>query len=262
MRQIADANGVVTLAQAFDPFGNSIWKSGSSSGNYGYAGEWMDATGLQYLRARYYAAQQGRFISEDPYPGTLTQPASLTPYICALNNPVRYTDPSGEIVPIFAIAGIGFAAGAIYDAYQQTNGFTNFCGYNIAQTLAMGVGGAAAATSAVILAVSGVGMVGMGLQGAVLGLSSLGLSGSVLTSTFIAGTTAVGWSSTAMAWLFTSTSSADSIRQTLTAAATRAQNNVASGNGPVHGTRVYTAFAQEVRALGQPNLNPEVSYLT
>ncbi|WP_083522196.1 RHS repeat-associated core domain-containing protein [Longilinea arvoryzae] len=226
-------------------------QTGTGSSSYSYAGEWTDATGLQYLRARYYSPAQGWFISEDPFPGLLTQPASLTPYVYALNNPVLYTDPSGEIVPIFAIAGIGFAAGAIYDAYQQTNGFTNFCGYNIAQTLAMGVGGAAAATSAVIMAVSGVGLVGMGLQGAVLGLSSLGLSGSILTSTFIAGTTAIGWSSTAMAWLFTSTSSVDSIRQTLSSAATQAQNNVANGNGSVHGTRVHTEFRGLINNLGR-----------
>ena len=66
--------------------------------SYGYAGEWTDASELQYLRARYYLPATGRFISKDPFPGLLTQPASLTPYVYALNNPVLFTDPSGLYV--------------------------------------------------------------------------------------------------------------------------------------------------------------------
>ena len=72
--------------------------SGLGGGNYGYAGEWTDSSGLQYLRARYYSPSTGRFISKDPFPGLLTQPASLTPYVYALNSPVLYSDPSGEFV--------------------------------------------------------------------------------------------------------------------------------------------------------------------
>jgi hypothetical protein len=119
-----------------------------------------------------------------------------------INNPVQLTDPSGEIAPILFITGIGFVVGAFLNAYQQTNGFSNFCHYDILQTLAWGVGGAAAATSFAIMAVSGVGLLGMGLQGVGLGISGLGFSGSLSTSLFIAGTSTLGWSSTAMGWLF------------------------------------------------------------
>jgi RHS repeat-associated protein len=206
VRQLAGQDGSVSFEQTFDPFGNPIRQSGQGGSPYGYAGEWTDSSGLQYLRARYYAPSQGRFLTKDPFPGTLTQPTSLTPYTYALNNPVLYTDPSGQFIPILAIAGIGFAAGAIYDAYRQTNGFTNFCHYDIVETLAWGVGGAAAATTATIMAVSGVGLVGMGLQGTALGLSGLGISGSVSTSIFIAGSSAVGWSSTTIALLFSNIS--------------------------------------------------------
>ncbi len=177
--------------------------SGLGGGSYGYAGEWTDSSGLQYLRARYYSPATGRFISKDPFPGLQSQPASLTPYVYALNNPVLYSDPSGEFVPILAIAGLGFAAGAIINTYQQTNGFSSFCDFDIVEALAWGVGGAAAATSFTIMAVSGVGLIGMGIQGVALGLSSIGISASVSTSVFIAGSTAWGWSSTAMIWLST-----------------------------------------------------------
>lgn len=48
----------------------------------------LTGTGLQYLRARYYDPQTGRFLSRDPLPGG-------HPYAYAGNNPVRYVDPSG-----------------------------------------------------------------------------------------------------------------------------------------------------------------------
>jgi hypothetical protein len=48
-----------------------------------------------YLRARWYAPGQGRFVSEDPFAGFATRPYSLHAYQYAYSNPVRWTDPSG-----------------------------------------------------------------------------------------------------------------------------------------------------------------------
>jgi len=114
VRQLADSNGYVSLEQNFDLFGSLLNQSGDSFSQYGYAGEWTDATGLQYLRARYYAPSQGRFLTRDPFPGVMGMPATLHPYVYALNNPVLYTDPSEEVVCLPAIlligAGIGGAA--------------------------------------------------------------------------------------------------------------------------------------------------------
>lgn len=47
----------------------------------------------------------------------------------------------------------------------------------------------------------------------------------------------------------------------LAGAASRAASNVGPGSGSVHGTRVHTAFADEVAALGRSDLFSEVSYL-
>ena len=159
---------------------------------------------MQNLRARYYSPAQGRFSTRDPFSGTLSNPVTLNPYSYAANNPLLYTDPSGKFIPILAIGLIGFAAGAIYDAYQQTNGFTNFCHFDILETLAWGVGGAAAATTITIMAVSGVGFSGMGLQGAALGLSELGIASAASTSLWVGGSSAIGWATIASTWLFTS----------------------------------------------------------
>ncbi len=116
VRQVAGAGGFPSFAQEFDPYGNNTGFAGRGSSHYGFAGEWIDSTGLQYLRARYYSPAQGRFISRDPFPGIISQPASLNPYAYALNNPVLYTDPSGEFVEtIFDAAMLGYDLFTIID---------------------------------------------------------------------------------------------------------------------------------------------------
>ena len=117
VRQVANASGVVGDPWAFDPFGNPVGSSGSSP--YGFAGEWTDGTGLQYLRARYYSPEQGRFITRDPFPGYLNQPSTLNPYIYGLNDPATLTDPSGEN-PFLIVGGLGgLLGGAIYGYGSQ-----------------------------------------------------------------------------------------------------------------------------------------------
>ena len=62
-----------------------------------YSGEYQDAPGRQYLRARYYDANVGRFLTEDTYRGDTANPGSLNLYTYVANNPLSYADPSGHI---------------------------------------------------------------------------------------------------------------------------------------------------------------------
>ena len=55
---------------------------------WSYTGEQNDPTGLEYLRARYYDASTGRFLSQDPLP-------LLQRYAYANDNPANLVDPSG-----------------------------------------------------------------------------------------------------------------------------------------------------------------------
>jgi RHS repeat-associated protein len=75
-----------------------------------YRGEAFDAsTKLQYLRARFYDASQGRFTSLDPYQGDMRSPMSQHGYMYAHANAVSHGDPSGmfiEYVGTLAVAGI------------------------------------------------------------------------------------------------------------------------------------------------------------
>jgi RHS repeat-associated protein len=54
-------------------------------------------TGLDYFGARYFANNQGRFISVDPFLGSgrATMPQSWNKYSYVLNNPLRLVDPDG-----------------------------------------------------------------------------------------------------------------------------------------------------------------------
>jgi RHS repeat-associated protein len=99
VRQLADADGQVSLAQSYDPFGNAFESAGSGQSEFGYTGEWHESyTNLLFLRARYYGSAQGRFLSKDPFPGSVQHPGTLHAFAYVTNNPVNYTDPSGYIL--------------------------------------------------------------------------------------------------------------------------------------------------------------------
>ena len=77
-----------------------ISTAGAAYGSpYGYNGEYSHAlTGLQYLRARYYDAATGSFISKDSYAGNIRNILSMNRYTYGENNPLGYADPGGHSV--------------------------------------------------------------------------------------------------------------------------------------------------------------------
>lgn len=56
-------------------------------------------TGLDYFGARYFSGAQGRFTTVDPsmLSAVMANPQSWNRYTYALNNPLRYVDPNGEL---------------------------------------------------------------------------------------------------------------------------------------------------------------------
>ena len=93
-RQAVDAGATVVATREWTPYGVEV--NGAQSG-LGFTGEWFDAeVGLQYLRARWYDVEVGRFTSEDPWEGDDRQPQTLHAYVYALGNPMNFTDPSGK----------------------------------------------------------------------------------------------------------------------------------------------------------------------
>ncbi len=88
----------------YDAFGELHSSTGSTANDYLLTGQQYDAaTGLYFLRARYYDPAIGRFLSQDPYPVNTGNPMELNRYVYTANNPVNYADPSGLLADQYAV---------------------------------------------------------------------------------------------------------------------------------------------------------------
>jgi RHS repeat-associated protein len=95
---LTDATQNVTDTYFYNPFGILINSSGTTPNPFKYVGRYgvMDeGNGIDYIRARYYSPELGRFIGRDPMAGNDGDSQSLIRYVYALNNPVRFIDASG-----------------------------------------------------------------------------------------------------------------------------------------------------------------------
>ena len=103
---LTNSAGNVVERQSYTPFGNS---SGSSQTRYGFTGREKDsATGLLYYRARWYDAEQGRFMSEDP----IGFDGGMNFYAYAGNSPTNFVDPMGTSLWTFTkglVSGAGWS---------------------------------------------------------------------------------------------------------------------------------------------------------
>ena len=61
-----DASGSVVNSYTYDVYGANTASAGSQATDRQFAGQQTDPTGLQYLRAWYYAPSTGGFLSCDP----------------------------------------------------------------------------------------------------------------------------------------------------------------------------------------------------
>ena len=82
------------ISKSYTPFGEQI---GEASSGFGYNGEYYSAaTGMVYLRARFYEPEMNRFSQKDVVRGSIIQPGSLNRYSYVQNDPVNFIDPSGQ----------------------------------------------------------------------------------------------------------------------------------------------------------------------
>jgi len=81
VRHLTDSAGAVTDSYEYDAYGNEVASTGSTPNAYLYRGERYGADlGLYYLRARWYNPVTRRFMTRDPYQGSIYDPASLHRY--------------------------------------------------------------------------------------------------------------------------------------------------------------------------------------
>jgi RHS repeat-associated protein len=132
-RALSNLAGQRTDAYSYDAFGATRSHTGSSGQSFTFAGEQGDGeVGLVFLRARYYDAQIGRFVSQDPHPGVLIDPQSFNKYAYAGNNPVLLADDDGRfIIPLIVIGVVGYSAYQAWDNFlDRANQMeTNMRGY-------------------------------------------------------------------------------------------------------------------------------------
>ncbi|MCY3771229.1 MAG: DUF6443 domain-containing protein [Gemmatimonadetes bacterium] len=92
-RSLVDGESAVTAAYDYWPYGKVLASSGTGFTHFRFTGHERDAeSGLDYMLARSYAYDVGRFLRPDPmqehYPG-------ISPYAYVSNNPLRFVDPTG-----------------------------------------------------------------------------------------------------------------------------------------------------------------------
>ncbi len=61
-----------------------------------FTGSISDASGLLYMNARYYNPATARFLSQDSYTGSASDPWTQHLYAYCNNNPVNMVDPTGH----------------------------------------------------------------------------------------------------------------------------------------------------------------------
>jgi RHS repeat-associated protein len=89
---MSNAAGALAQTYTFDSFGKQTNTTGSLVNPFQYTGRESDSeTGLYYYRARYYDANLGRFISEDP----IRLRGGINFYRYAQNRPTTIKDPRG-----------------------------------------------------------------------------------------------------------------------------------------------------------------------
>lgn len=117
---VVNADGSLKQELSYDPWGRlrnpatqQVYAVGSEPTLFlarGYTGhEHLTQFGLINMNARLYDAALGRFLSPDPYVQSPEDSQNFNRYSYCLNNPLRYTDTSGEIVwfiPVLIAAGI------------------------------------------------------------------------------------------------------------------------------------------------------------
>ncbi|WP_305885087.1 RHS repeat-associated core domain-containing protein [Pleionea sp. CnH1-48] len=110
---LTDKNQNVVWQAKYDAFGNTTINTELVVNNIRFAGQYFDSeTGFHYNWMRYYDPQTGRYITSDP----IGLAGGINTYVYALNNPLTFNDPTGEIVPHLIY---GFMMGAGFNFLTQ-----------------------------------------------------------------------------------------------------------------------------------------------
>jgi len=113
--------GTLRNRYVYMPFGDpGLYNEGPSLRHRFTGEEILEGTGLYVLGARVYDPETGRFLQPDPLVANPADPQSFNRYSYALNNPLRWIDPSGlwpEEGPTGGGGGGGGGGSVPYDPF-------------------------------------------------------------------------------------------------------------------------------------------------
>ena len=129
---VTNQAGTVVDRLAYDPWGvrcnPTNWTQNDTRASFLFARgytmhEHLDAFGLINMNGRVYDPVVARFLSPDPYVQSPSDWGNYNRYGYCFNNPLMYTDPSGEFfwdaLPLMVKIGIGIGAGiGAYTGYK------------------------------------------------------------------------------------------------------------------------------------------------
>ena len=121
-----DANGTKQFSATYDAWGKQTITKNAIGLTRGYTGhEHWNQFGLIDMNGRFYDPLIGRFLSPDPYVQAPDNPQNFNRYSYCLNNPLKYTDPTGEWILTWGISNSGFSIGLNFAPYPFG------CGINV-----------------------------------------------------------------------------------------------------------------------------------
>ena len=128
---IRNSAGTEVASYNYDGWGNVIAKYGTMAdiNPFRYRGYYYDTeTGFYYLQTRYYDPTTRLFINADNYEliSTLSKtPGQLNMYGYCNNNPIMFTDESGESLVLLLLAAFAFGTGISIINQGIENGWDN-----------------------------------------------------------------------------------------------------------------------------------------
>ena len=187
---LTDYNGVVLQENSYDAWGRLrnpqtqvLYNDDSQPKlllDRGYTShEHLPHFGLINMNARLYSPVLGRFLSPDPYVTMPDFSQNFNRYSYALNNPLKFTDPSGESVVIGAIV-FGAVMGGMTSLRMNINNINSYGDMFACFGMGALAGGLTAGAGAAVGGVAGGfvgGMISGGVAGFVGGSSSAWIGG-------------------------------------------------------------------------------------
>ena len=94
---VTNASGTVVGEQRYYPYGETRFTTGTIFTDKLFTGQReITGLGIYHYNARFYSPKIGRFLSPDTIVPGAANPQAYNRYSYVLNNPLRYTDPTGH----------------------------------------------------------------------------------------------------------------------------------------------------------------------